>query len=371
MNSRYMNALSAALVLFILSCGGEPDPGEIVIRAEDLLRSPVTDPVAVDMDTAAFSPDTIQFPADSLPPDSITADSLDSLPPDTLPDSLDTVSDTLVTPVEVPQTPWVCMALEIRGSLYQSLSGAAGIDSDVLGAHCVRYLWWDLNLWRDLIAGDSLYLIYDTLGSGTRENSLVCMRYVPVSGSANHPFTVYTFLKTGDNYPSAWYPDGREAVRILDRMPLSTWEEVTGICGEPREGHSHAGVDWKAPEGTPVRTVMGGTVTRTNWNTAYNGYCVEVDFGGYSEVFLHLEGISPGVTSGALLSAGDQVGTVGNTGRSYTPHLHYQINDTQGNAIDPFLYFGSHTRFLGESDLEEFRLHRETCDALCAGGDRT
>ena len=362
-------AVCAAALL--TACGGPPEPGEIVIRAEDLQMAPIVDPVVPESDTVAFLPDTIRFPADSLLPDSLAADTLGPVSADSLADSLVTVPDTLPAPETTVDTQWVCMAVEVRGSLYQSLSGAKGIEPDVLGAHCVRCLWWDLNPWRDLIAGDSLYLLYDTLGSTGRENSLVCLRYVPVPGSANSPFTVYAFLKAGDNYPSMWYADGKEAVRILDRMPLSTWEEVTGIYGEPREGHTHAGIDWKAPEGTPVRTVMGGTVTRINWNTAYNGYCVEVDMGGYFEIFLHLQAISQGVTPGAELAAGQQIGAVGNTGRSYTPHLHYQINDSQGNAIDPFLYYSSHTRWLGEGDLESFRRFMETCDEVIDRGGRT
>jgi murein DD-endopeptidase MepM/ murein hydrolase activator NlpD len=160
-------------------------------------------------------------------------------------------------------------------------------------------------------------------------------------------------------------------VRLLDRIPVPTFEEVTGIYGEPREGHTHAGVDFKAPEGTPVRTVMGGTVTRINWNTAYNGYCVEIDMGNYSEIFLHLQLVSPGVVPGITVGPGDRIGAVGNTGRSYSPHLHYQINDSDGNAIDPYLYYGSHNRWLGGTDQEEYRLFRERCDALLDRGDRT
>lgn len=359
-------AVSAFLNAIILSCGGAADPDEIVIRAEDLERSSVVDPVARIPDTVAFSPDTIQFPVDSL-----SVDSLDTAAADSIPDSLGIPADTVLTLPDTTGSPWAFMALEISGSLYQSIEGIRGIDPDVLGAHCVRCMWWDLNPWRDLIAGDSLYLLFDTLGSNLRENSIVCLKYVPVQGSSNHPFSVYTFRRTGDNYPSIWYSDGREAVRLLDRLPVPTFEEVTGIYGEPREGHTHAGVDFKAPEGTPVRTLMGGTVSRTNWNTAYNGYCVEVDMGGYSEIFIHLESIATGIVPGTRLNAGDQIGTVGNTGRSYTPHLHYQINDSEGNAIDPYLYFSSHVRWLGEQDQEEFREFRERCDRLLSGEDRT
>jgi len=361
-----VKVLCIPLAAHLLSCGGEIDPDEIVIRAADLISTPVIDPVVQSIDTTLFQPDTI-----TMLPESLLIAQFDSSAVDSTLDSLSVISDSLQMAVGTADTlacPYPLLAIEIHGSLYASIGDVAGIESDVLGAHFVRCLWWDLNPWGDLIAGDSLYALYDTLGTGLRENSVVCLKYVPVPGSSGHPFTVYTFLRTGDNFPSIWYSGGGEVISILNRMPLSTFEEVTGIYGEPREGHIHAGVDYKAPEGTPVRTVMGGTVSRTNWNTVYNGYCVEIDFGGYSEIFLHLEGIASGVVPGARLSSGDRIGTVGNTGRSYSPHLHYQVNDPQGNSIDPYLYFSSHRRSLEGSDIVTFREWREHCDRWLIGG---
>jgi hypothetical protein len=361
-----VKVLCIPIATFLLSCGGEIDPDEIVIRAADLISTPVIDPVVQPVDTTLFQPDTI-----TMLPESLLIAQFDSTAADSTLDSLTAISDSLQMAVWTADTlasPYSLLAIEINGSLYSSIGSVAGIEADVLGAHFVRCMWWDLNPWRDLIAGDSLYALYDTLGTGLRENSVVCLRYVPVSGSSCHPFTVYTFFRTGDNFPSIWYSGGDEVISILNRMPLSTFEEITGIYGEPREGHIHAGVDYKAPEGTPVRTVMGGTVSRTNWNTVYNGYCVEIDFGGYSEIFLHLEGIAPGVVPGARLSSGDRIGTVGNTGRSYSPHLHYQINDPSGNSIDPYLYFNSHRRLLEGSDIASFSEWRERCDRWLVGG---
>jgi murein DD-endopeptidase len=168
------------------------------------------------------------------------------------------------------------------------------------------------------------------------------------------PEQATTGLQSGSRTVLSWFD-------YLDRMPVRTFEEITSVYGEPRGSHYHAGVDYKAPQGTPVYTVTGGRVTRTNWNTSYNGLCVELDFGGYAELFLHLHTIHDGVVPGTLLEPGDQIGTVGNTGVSTAPHLHYQINDPQGHSIDPYLFFSSHRRSLTSDDMEDFMLLVEAC----------
>jgi hypothetical protein len=315
-------------------------------------------PVAQEIDSTAAE-DTTYLPAGM---DSLRADSAG---PDT-------------SSGPEPQAPdWRTVALEIRGSLYMSLSHclqsdslSPGIGAEALGAHCSRCMWWDLKPWDDLIAGDSLYVVYtDSLPDGF-ENRVVALRYVPVDGSANSPFSVYRYRRTGDNYPSYWYADGTEVPALLEEMPLSTFEEITGVFGEPRSGHTHAGVDFKAPVGTPVRSSAGGTVSRADWNTDYNGHCVEVDIGGgYSQVFIHLDGLAEGIGPGATVPPGGTVGYVGNTGRSYAPHLHYQINDlSSGYPVDPYIFHGCHRRSLTPEDMEGFEALRGRCDRMMGGG---
>ncbi len=260
------------------------------------------------------------------------------------------------------------LSVEIRGSLYGCLEASCpGELPDVLGAHLVRCMWWDVDPWRGLCAGDSLHAVYRDSGLGL-ENRTVALRFAPAPGSSSRPFSVYQWRRSGDNYPSYWHADGTEAMRMLNAMPVTTFEEVTGIFGEPRGDHAHAGIDYKAPEGTPVRSPRGGVVVRLDWNTGYNGRCVEIDMGGgYSEMFLHLQGIAPEVVPGARVSPGGLVGWVGNTGRSYSAHLHYQINDENGNPMDPLLFSGSHRRSLTDADLEGFGAFRAACDSLMAG----
>jgi len=359
----FLAAAAFSLILgstVTLSCQKEPSEDEIVIRAQDFEGTiePDTQRQMV-ADTAGLSTPQVEIDTstatDSFPSDSAA---LDSLPP------------------PVAGEGWRTIAVEVRSSLYTSLahvmqsdSLGSGATAEVLGAHCSRCMWWDMDPWDDLIAGDSLYVVYTDSLPDDFENRVVALRYVPVAGSENRAFSVYRFRRTGDNYPSYWYADGTEVPILLDAMPVSTFEEVTGVFGEPRSGHSHAGVDFKAPVGTPVRSGSGGTVSRTDWNTDYNGHCVEVDMGGgYSQIFIHLDRLAEGLRVGASVEPGGLVGYVGNTGRSYAPHLHYQINDrSSGYPVDPYIFHGCHRRSLPEGDMDGFAELRDRCDRLMEG----
>lgn len=342
-----------------LSCNRMPEEGEIIITADAL--------TAVEPEsTGCQIPDTLP-PRDSLLADSLTL-RLDSL--FALKDSLRALADSLAadSAAAAVECPWNVLAIEIRGSIYASLQGVCD-QPDILGAHIVRCMWWDTDPWTGMSAGDSLYAIWGEGATG-RENLVLALRYVPIDGSAGEGFSAYSFRMTGDNYSSYFHADGSEVMRLLDTMPIGTFEEMTGPFGEPRGDHTHAGVDFKAPEGTTVRTCRGGTVARINWNHDYNGNCVEIDFGGgYSEIFLHLSAIAPGVTPGVVLVAGDAVGSVGSTGMTSTnAHLHYQINDGNDNPIDPYLFAGSHRRSLPAGDMDAFGDLVERCDAWMAAG---
>ena len=348
-NESTLSVLTVLILLlsvsFVVSCGGEPSDGEIVIRAEDIVRGDsflIADDLS-HADTVVFSePDTLSEP-----------DSVAIMEPD-----IPATDSTL--PIEPDECPWERIALQINGSIYASLRDRV-TESDILGAHIVRCMWWDSDPWNGMNAGDSLYVL---LGETGRENQVIALRYVPREGTSNTSFSVYSFRMTGDNYPSHYYSDGVEVMKLLNYMPITTFEEMTGPCGEPRGDHYHTGVDYKAPEGTPVRTCRGGSVTRVNWNQDYNGYCVEIGIGsGYSEIFLHLQGVAEGIREGSIVEKGVTVGYVGNTGVTSTAsHIHYQINDENGNPIDPYLFFSSHRRRLPSSDMAAFSTFRDRCD---------
>jgi murein DD-endopeptidase MepM/ murein hydrolase activator NlpD len=95
----------------------------------------------------------------------------------------------------------------------------------------------------------------------------------------------------------------------------------------------HAGVDIAAPLGTPVVAPAAGRVTRIVLGHEGYGDMIEVDHGGgYRLRYAQLSRID--VREGESVSAGQQIGGVGNSGRATGTHLHFEVW-RDGVPLDP------------------------------------
>jgi murein DD-endopeptidase MepM/ murein hydrolase activator NlpD len=107
-----------------------------------------------------------------------------------------------------------------------------------------------------------------------------------------------------------------------------------GVRSDPFLGRPamHTGLDFRAATGDPVRATANGKVVSSGWSGGY-GRMVEVDHGnGLSTRYGHLSEIN--VKVGDAVRIGQVIGTVGSTGRSTGPHLHYETR-IDGEAVDP------------------------------------
>lgn len=100
--------------------------------------------------------------------------------------------------------------------------------------------------------------------------------------------------------------------------------------------HKHAfhhGVDVAAPRGSEIVALAGGTVTVAGPAAGY-GNLVEVeDDAGRRVRYGHADSVS--VKVGDIVERGQALATVGSTGRSTGPHVHVEVRDEDGDAIDP------------------------------------
>jgi murein DD-endopeptidase MepM/ murein hydrolase activator NlpD len=103
--------------------------------------------------------------------------------------------------------------------------------------------------------------------------------------------------------------------------------------------HMHHGIDMVAPTGTPVYASGDGIISDIEYNNTNSGYgnSVLIDHGvnGLSSRYAHLYSIS--VKKGQKVIRGEQIGTVGSTGLSTAPHLHYEIM-IYGATLNPLRY---------------------------------
>ena len=102
---------------------------------------------------------------------------------------------------------------------------------------------------------------------------------------------------------------------------------------------AHNGVDFGSNRGTPIYATGDGVVEkaqRSGFNGGF-GHQVLLDHGfGYKTRYAHMERVD--VAVGDTVRRGDTIGTVGNTGRSSGPHLHYEVRH-RGAPQNPVNYY--------------------------------
>lgn len=128
-------------------------------------------------------------------------------------------------------------------------------------------------------------------------------------------------------------------------QPITPWQPERLISGfglrvNPfHKGlYDHIGVDIAMPRGTPVIATAAGTVVqlkRSDLQAGYGNY-IEIDHGhGLITRYAHLEDIQ--IKFGAKVRKGEVIATVGTSGGSVAPHLHYEII-REGKNTDPVVY---------------------------------
>lgn len=102
-----------------------------------------------------------------------------------------------------------------------------------------------------------------------------------------------------------------------------------------RWGRLHEGLDITAPPGTPVVAAAAGRVISAGWSGGY-GNLVVIDHGnGLATAYAHNASVT--VSVGQDVSAGQTIATVGSTGNSTGPHVHFEVR-VGGAAVDPLGY---------------------------------
>jgi murein DD-endopeptidase MepM/ murein hydrolase activator NlpD len=99
----------------------------------------------------------------------------------------------------------------------------------------------------------------------------------------------------------------------------------------------HAGLDFAAPQGSPVYATADGVVQLSgNTGNGYGNHVVINHGFSYETLYGHLVRVK--VRSGQRVRRGEVIGWVGSTGKSTGPHLHYEVHKN-GRDINPIYFF--------------------------------
>lgn len=99
----------------------------------------------------------------------------------------------------------------------------------------------------------------------------------------------------------------------------------------------HAGLDFTAPQGTPIYATADGVISTAGFSNGGYGNHVVINHGyGYETLYGHMFRVK--VRQGQSVKRGDLIGYVGSTGKSTGPHCHYEVHKN-GQKLDPIYFF--------------------------------
>jgi len=146
-----------------------------------------------------------------------------------------------------------------------------------------------------------------------------------------------------DGVPAKTAPGGSTfaTVRLTQKMenplPDARLTSGFGYRTNPIDGTYgfHVGVDLAMPTGTPVSAAFGGIIETCATGETYGNYVIIRHGEKLSTLYAHLDSFL--LKEGDRITQGASFATVGNTGRSTGPHLHFEVR-VNGVKTDPLLY---------------------------------
>jgi murein DD-endopeptidase MepM/ murein hydrolase activator NlpD len=180
----------------------------------------------------------------------------------------------------------------------------------------------------DVPRNDFDLILAARLGEGTKDAA----RFVVSAPGGDKSFTFYPGARLYQTERSFF-------LEIGFRMPLpeGILTSSYGWRRSPIDGHDrmHGGIDLAAPEGTPVLAARDGVVAAFGTDPALGLNIIVEHDGGIRTIYGHLKSV--GVMLNQTVRSGTIIGTVGSTGLSTGPHLHFEIR-LSGKTRDPSAY---------------------------------
>ncbi|MFT7267631.1 MAG: murein DD-endopeptidase MepM/ murein hydrolase activator NlpD [Porticoccus sp.] len=185
---------------------------------------------------------------------------------------------------------------------------------------------WDIDFALDIRKGDSFAVLYEEKfvnGEKIAEGHILAAEFV----NQGRSFTAVRYL-SDDGKAKYYTPEGYDMRKTFLRAPLD-FTRISSSFNLKRQHPihkkiiAHRGVDYAAPRGTPILAAGDGKIIASSYNKA-NGNYIFIQHG--QEIitkYLHLQ--KRKVKKGQKVSQRQIIGTLGSTGYSTGPHLHYEF----------------------------------------------
>ncbi len=216
-----------------------------------------------------------------------------------------------------------------------------------------------------------------SLRQGDKFEVLVEKTYDPETGFVDPGSIVYAalYLHSGPQkiYRYSMKPDeidyfdekGAGVRKALLQTPVKGGRLSSGFGNRnhPILGYTktHKGIDFAAPQGTPILAAGDGEIRKLGWLGGYGNYILVGHNKDYSTAYAHMSSYAKGLRKGTHIKQGQVIGYVGRTGRATGPHLHYEVH-YRNQQVNPHKIKMPSQKNLKGDQLRNFLLYKKGRD---------
>jgi murein DD-endopeptidase MepM/ murein hydrolase activator NlpD len=212
----------------------------------------------------------------------------------------------------------------IKSSLFAATDEAR--IPDAVAIQLAEIFSGDIDFYRSLRKGDRFSVVYESLeadGEPLRTGRVLSADFV----NNGRAFSAVWFHEPGAAKGAYYTLEGNSLRKAFLASPLEFSRMTSGFGGRmhpiAKQFRMHTGVDYAAPTGTPIRSVGDGVVAFAGVQRGYGNVVEIMHRDGKSTLYAHMHTIA--VRKGQSVSQSQNIGTVGSTGWSTGPHLHFEF----------------------------------------------
>ncbi len=234
------------------------------------------------------------------------------------------------------ETRVISAAGEIRSSLFAATDRLNVPDAVTL--QMVDVFSTDIDFHKDLRKNDRFSLVYEMhydRGEPVRSGRLLSAEFVNQGKTLN-----VVWFAANDGEGSYYTLDGKNIRKAFLRSPLEFSRITSGFTAARyhpilQTWRAHTGVDFAAPIGTRIKATADGVVEFAGMQGGYGNAVILRHQSKFTTLYAHMAGFAPGIRKGAQVQQGDIIGTVGMTGLTTGPHVHYEfrVNDVHRDPL--------------------------------------
>lgn len=267
----------------------------------------------------------------------------------------------------------VGIKIEIKTSLWDAIIDAGA--NPELTMRLADIFSWQIDFFTELRSGDIFRFIWEKYSNGGKtilDGHILAAQYQGVEGQK------YTAVFFEDEQGKQGYYTlkGKSLRSQFLRAPLN-YRRISSYFSHRRFHpilryyRPHLGIDYAAPQGTPVVTIGNGVVSFKGWK-GQNGNLVIIRHNSvYTTTYGHLSRFKKGLKKGSRVKQGQVIGYVGTTGLSTGPHLDFRMKK-HGQPVNFLKLKFAPSGKIKEAYKEEFdKIKRERLSqmiALCDQG---